>query len=406
MRARWIVWASAFVLCIWPGALKASAHDAAPPKEAPPGPVKVFILAGQSNMEGYGHVRTLPRLAELPGGQSILDGLRGPAGSWTVRDDVFVYFRGGERVGPLGVGFGASEDRVGPEFAFGVRMGEHYKEPVLLIKTAWGGKDLHFDFRPPSAGPLPYPIDPEAFAQRGGPAAVGESYRNIVKDVHDCLDKMGTYFPSLQGREYEIVGLVWFQGWNEMFPAKGCAFERVVADYPALYTSLVNDLGREFHVEKLPSVVGELGVNGEHASGNIIEVRKRQAAIAEVPELKGRVRFVRTADLWDPKLDEMQERERTLRRSLREGLAPAVEAETLHRIEGKPDKERREIMDRAMEDAITKTSEYREWNDAWERIAAHWECHYWGSAPVYCRIGDRLGKAMEELLASPTGGAK
>jgi alpha-galactosidase len=26
-------------------------------------------------------------------------------------------------------------------------------EPVLIIKAAWGGKSLHTDFRPPSAGP-------------------------------------------------------------------------------------------------------------------------------------------------------------------------------------------------------------------------------------------------------------
>lgn len=26
-------------------------------------------------------------------------------------------------------------------------------QPVLIIKTAWGGKSLHYDFRPPSAGP-------------------------------------------------------------------------------------------------------------------------------------------------------------------------------------------------------------------------------------------------------------
>ncbi len=31
-------------------------------------------------------------------------------------------------------------------------MDAAYEEPVLIIKTAWGGKSLHTDFRPPSAG--------------------------------------------------------------------------------------------------------------------------------------------------------------------------------------------------------------------------------------------------------------
>ena len=32
-------------------------------------------------------------------------------------------------------------------------MDKALDEPVLIIKTAWGGKSLAVDFRPPSAGP-------------------------------------------------------------------------------------------------------------------------------------------------------------------------------------------------------------------------------------------------------------
>ncbi|MCA9285909.1 MAG: hypothetical protein KDA22_11870, partial [Phycisphaerales bacterium] len=222
-------------------------------------PVKVFILAGQSNMEGYGHVRTLPHLADVPGGEALLQRLTAPDGSWAVRDDVFIYARDGAAVGPLTVGFGAKAPFIGPELAFGTVMGDVYDAPVLLIKTAWGGKDLHFDFRPPSAGPLPCPIDPEALERRGGVQAVGQNYRRMTAEVKDCLSKMGELFPALAGRGYEIEGLVWFQGWNEMFPAKGCAFEQVVADYPALYAALIHDLEKDLGVPSLPSVVGELG---------------------------------------------------------------------------------------------------------------------------------------------------
>ena len=33
--------------------------------------------------------------------------------------------------------------------------GNHFKEPVLLIKAAWGGHSLYKNFRPPSAGAPP-----------------------------------------------------------------------------------------------------------------------------------------------------------------------------------------------------------------------------------------------------------
>ena len=32
-------------------------------------------------------------------------------------------------------------------------MQELLDEPILIIKTSWGGKSLNTDFRPPSAGP-------------------------------------------------------------------------------------------------------------------------------------------------------------------------------------------------------------------------------------------------------------
>jgi hypothetical protein len=55
--------------------------------------------------------------------------------------------------GPLSVGFGARPTAFGPEYAFGLMLEKALDQPVLIIKTAWGGKSIHYDFRPPSAGP-------------------------------------------------------------------------------------------------------------------------------------------------------------------------------------------------------------------------------------------------------------
>lgn len=59
----------------------------------------------------------------------------------------------GEASGPLTSGYGARPTAFGPEYAFGIMMEKQLDQPVLIIKTAWGGKSLHYDFRPPSAGP-------------------------------------------------------------------------------------------------------------------------------------------------------------------------------------------------------------------------------------------------------------
>jgi alpha-galactosidase len=58
----------------------------------------------------------------------------------------------GLATGPLSTGYGARPTAFGPEYAFGIMMEKALDQPVLIIKTAWGGKSLHYDFRPPSAG--------------------------------------------------------------------------------------------------------------------------------------------------------------------------------------------------------------------------------------------------------------
>ena len=105
------------------------------------GKVKVFILAGQSNMEGLGHTRTLAHLGTDPQYGSLLKKIRNDDGSWVTRDDVFVSFRGGKTTGPLSVGFGANKEFVGPELMFGVIMGDAYKDQVAAaIKDKLEGK--------------------------------------------------------------------------------------------------------------------------------------------------------------------------------------------------------------------------------------------------------------------------
>jgi len=53
-------------------------------------PLKVFILAGQSNMEGHAGVMTLDRLGEHPTHGYLLKKIKKEDGSFVVRDDVFV----------------------------------------------------------------------------------------------------------------------------------------------------------------------------------------------------------------------------------------------------------------------------------------------------------------------------
>ena len=79
--------------------------------------------------------------------------MRDADGRWAVRDDVWCRFRTARELkkGPLTIGYG-SRDRTGVELEFGHAMGDHFDEPVILIKPAWGGHSLFKLFRSPSAG--------------------------------------------------------------------------------------------------------------------------------------------------------------------------------------------------------------------------------------------------------------
>jgi hypothetical protein len=76
-------------------AAMAQQPGAGKPQDQFKGPVKVFILAGQSNMEGHAGVQTLDQLGEHPTHGHLLKKIKKADGSFIVRDDVFVSYKKG-----------------------------------------------------------------------------------------------------------------------------------------------------------------------------------------------------------------------------------------------------------------------------------------------------------------------
>jgi len=262
------------------------------PKQAGKSPLKVFILAGQSNMEGPGVVTmkdeagkerpgTLAALLKDPQKAPLLKHLVDAKGNWAeARDDVWVYNISEEGVakGSLSFGFGwwlYNKDWFGPELQFGQVMGDHYKNQVLIIKTAWGGKSLMGDFRPPSSG-----------------GTVGPFYKEMLKTVETVLKNLKTEFPHYDGGGYELAGFAWWHGWNDF-----CT-PNAPAEYEANMVNLIKDLRQDLKSPKLPVVIGEFtGIWGADCKDvNAAAVRKAQANAAARPEFKGNVIFVETHD--------------------------------------------------------------------------------------------------------------
>ena len=252
--------------------------------------MKVFVLAGQSNMEGQAVVDlkgkdyndakgTLTTLMADPARAAMFSHLRKADGSWVLRDDVWVRYQREKQPllrGPLGVGYSVYGDshHFGPELQFGHVVGDKIDEPVLLVKTAWGGKSLYRDFRPPSSG-----------------GTVGPYFSLMIAQIREAMERIDHEFPALIGRRPELAGFVWYQGWND-----GVDSETAVPEYEANLVNLIHDVRKDLNAPRLPVVIGELTGPWVNAEGGWDRLRRAQAAAADRPEFAGNVAFVPTHD--------------------------------------------------------------------------------------------------------------
>ena len=267
-------------------------------------PVRVFILAGQSNMEGAGVIKadmkrnggrgSLEFLVKDAATAKRFAPLVDSAGRWRTRDDVWISYL--DRKGPLTVGFGArAGETIGPELGFGWVMGDALDEPVLLIKCAWGGKSLAVDFRPPGAGKLPYSLGEKGDAAiAADPAILGKYYRETLSLTKAALADIKDLVPGSDG-SYVLAGFGWHQGWNDRIS------DKFNAEYESNMAHFIRDIRKDLGAPALPFVIAETGMNGpEETHPRALSLMKAQAAVAAREEFKGNVAFVSTRAFWRP----------------------------------------------------------------------------------------------------------
>ena len=295
-------------------------------------PLKVYILAGQSNMEGHAKVSTFDYIGLDPKTAPMLEDMQNADGLPKVVDDVYIsYLTGFKKLetksGPLTVGYGAlaGGPKIGPEYTFGIYMHKALGEPILLIKTAWGGKSLHTDFRPPSAGPFKWPEETQANWDKypqgahGIPAekdrpkwwaekqkATGHYYRLMIDHVREVTKDIKKVYPDYDPADgYELAGFVWFQGWNDMVDRSvypGRDEPDRFAEYSKLFAHFIRDVRKDLNAPDLPFVIGVMGVGGDDPNNAF---QKAMAAPAEMEEFKGTVTAVRTGKFWDHELEKI-----------------------------------------------------------------------------------------------------
>jgi len=384
-------------------------------------PLKVFILAGQSNMQGHANVSTFDDLADDPKTAPLLKDMRDKDGKPTVCDRVWITSVGclgnayddlREQNGKLTAGFGAGgRNNIGPEFTFGLAMQKHLNEPVLIIKTSWGGRSLHTDFRSPSAGPfvlaketqelwvkhpkgahgIPKAEDrPKFYAEKA--AATGVYYREMIAHVKNVLKDIKRVMPDYDEQQgYELAGFVWFQGFNDLvdggvYPNQGMAGGYDL--YADLLGHFIRDVRRDLSAPKLPFVIGVMGIDGlkGNEDGNMKHFRDAQRKPTTLDEFKGNVVAVETAPFWDDDLAAFVERKQQLYDKLEQGFRKANPMPT------EPEKEaaRKKALDEEFKPGELKRLKTGVSNGGY---------HYLGAAKVMAPIGKAFAEALVEINA-------
>jgi len=374
-------------------------------------PTKVFILVGQSNMEGHARVETIDYIGEDPATAPLLKRMQGADGKPAVAEGAWISYhtgigdRNGEGFGKLTTGYGSRQDpakdggKIGPEYTFGLAMDRTFTEPVLLIKAAWGGKSLNYDFRSPSAGP--YPRTPSDLEKNRNPQEnAGHYYRLMVAHVKKVLADPARVCPAYDPKEgYEIAGFIWLQGFNDMvdgnfYPKqpKGAPTNRY-AKYSEYMAAFIRDVRREFGAPKMPFVIGVMGVGGKDPGDDNLAFREAMAAPADLPEFKGNVTAVRTAPFWDESLGAIQAKKEKVRQmafELRNKGKRSANAD------GKMTEEQQREFLKDYEAKLITPAEAAQL----KRGASNAGYHYLGCAKTFALMGEAFAEANLQMRAA------
>ena len=257
------------------------------------GKLKIFILSGQSNMVGFGQLAGSPGTMEtyLKSNPKDYGHLVDSNGKHVTRDDVWIVnlsYKDKEQQGWLTTGYGASDGHIGPEYAFGFVIGDYFQDPVLLIKSAWGGRSLHTNFLSPSSKEYPTP-------EKDGDT--GFQYAEVLRHVKEITGNLKKYYQGYTGKGYEIVGFGWHQGWNDRVN------QGAVDVYEKNMVNFVKDIRKDLAIKNMPFVIANTGMGGwdipVRYKAKVEKLMTAQIALADAkkyPEFKGNVAGVETRD--------------------------------------------------------------------------------------------------------------
>ncbi|MGC8552936.1 MAG: sialate O-acetylesterase [Phycisphaerae bacterium] len=306
-------------------------------------PVKVFILLGQSNMWGVGHVGPMsfkgslmravqkdhlyPFLADKSGNWSVSHRIRYvhvmPGRSDYSKKQWDAYWNSHSLTEKMpnnmmdllyNQWMSVTGHRfIGPEFGIAHEVGKDVHGPLLILKSCIGNRSIGWDLLPPGSKSEFY-TDKQgrvwqyaAYGQtpnkwiKGTPRDqrhpvrwyAGKEYDMDTTFARYVLANLPNFYPG--AKRYKVMGFFFWQGEKDLGDIG------LATHYEKNLAAFIHAVRKAFNAPKAPFVLGTLGeaVKG-HAKGTEALVLKAQLAVANPaihPEFKGNVATVYTHPL-------------------------------------------------------------------------------------------------------------
>jgi hypothetical protein len=201
-------------------------------------PIKVFLLAGQSNMSGWTQATGMPAMYNAP------------------QTNVLIY-ADGEIDGSKkkkwlnnGLDFGHAAGWFGPELVFGKTLSDSLPgTKIALIKYSVGSTYLATHWRPPSSG-----------------GTVGSHYNSMHATVTSGLASLDPQYTP------EWAGMLWMQG---EFDGGNQGYAN---EYQTNLTNFVKDVRGKLAAPNLPFIIGMIDSVGTWQFANTIRAAERTVA--------------------------------------------------------------------------------------------------------------------------------
>lgn len=217
--------------------------------------IRVFVLAGQSNMNGFGYNKDLPNDLKtfkdvyIFQGNSVPDGdLNGGIGKWEVlKPGNGTGFKTDGKTNTL-------SDRFGLELSFAKRMKELFpNDKIALIKYAREGTSID------SVARADFGCWDADFHGKNGI----NQYDNFLKTVKNALSETDI---DGNGKRDEIIpsGILWMQGEGD------ASYDEEIANrYYGHLKTLMNQMRAALLTDDLPVVIGKISDSGKNEKGRV-----------------------------------------------------------------------------------------------------------------------------------------